>query len=287
MNIHYFQHVPFEDLGSIEEWAKCRGHRLSVTQLYATPSLPALADLDWLIIMGGPMNVYEIERYPWLAQEKRMIEQAIKAEKVVLGICLGAQLIADVLGAKIYKNRHKEIGWFPIQLTPAGQQSPLLPGNPSELEVFHWHGDTFELPSGAIHLAQSAACVHQAFVYRERVIAFQFHLETTRRNAELLITHGKDELVDAPFIQTPEAMLSDEGRFQRINQVMEKILDYLMLLRGAERRSNLDLSPSLPTSPPSPSPIGEGDGGEVRGSEGGVLRFARNDKLLQVRLLRE
>ena len=236
MNIHYFQHVPFEDLGSIEDWAKRRGHRLSATQLYATPSFPTLADLDWLIIMGGPMNVYEVERYPWLAQEKRLLEQAINAGKVVLGICLGAQLIADVLGAKIYKNRHKEIGWFPIQVTPEGQQSPLLCGNPSEFEVFHWHGDTFELPSGARHLAQSAACVNQAFVYRERVVAFQFHLETMRRNAELLITHGKDELIDAPFIQTPEAMLSDERKFQRINQVMGKILDYLEIIHKPLRQ---------------------------------------------------
>ena len=120
MNIHYLQHVPFEDLGSIKNWAKIRGHRVTATRFYRAEPLPFLDELDWLIIMGGPMNIYEEDKYPWLGHEKRFIEEVIKTDKVVLGICLGAQLIADVLGVRIYENIHKEIGWFPIQLTSEG-----------------------------------------------------------------------------------------------------------------------------------------------------------------------
>jgi GMP synthase (glutamine-hydrolysing) len=227
MNIHYLQHVPFEDLGSIEDWAKIHGHRVTETRLYQGETPPSPNDLNWLIIMGGPMNIYEEDTYPWFVHEKRFIEEVIKTGKVVLGICLGAQLIADVLGVRIYENIHKEIGWFPIQLTNEGINSSIFRGIPSGLEVFHWHGDTFALPHGAIRIARSAACENQAFVYDNHVIALQFHLETTRRNAEQLITHCGNELVEAPFIQPSEAMLSNELRFKKVNEAMSKLLDQL------------------------------------------------------------
>lgn len=227
MNIHYLQHVPFEDLGSIKDWANIRKHQVTVTRPYEEEALPSPENLDWLIIMGGPMNVYEEEKYPWFVFEKQFIEHMIKADKVVLGICLGAQLIADVLGARIYKNTHKEIGWFPIQLTNRETNSLIVKSFPSEIEVFHWHGDTFDLPQGAIQVAKSAVCENQAFIYGDHVVALQFHLETTRRNAEQLIAHCGDELVEAPFIQTPEEMLSSETRFKRINAVMSKLLEQL------------------------------------------------------------
>lgn len=227
MNIHSFFHVPFEGLGSIETWARARGARITSTRFYASDPLPPVNSLDWLIVMGGPMNIYEHDSYPWLIEEKRFIHAAVTAGKVVLGICLGAQLIADVLGGKVRPNAHKEIGWFPVQKTEEAIRSRMFGVFPSEVEVFHWHGDAFELPEGAIRLARSAACENQGFVHGERVVGLQFHLETTREGAEKLIEHCADDMVAGPFIQSREAILSDLARFERINRIMTRLLDGL------------------------------------------------------------
>ena len=112
MNIHCIQHVPFENPGSIGDWIKHKGYRLSTTRLYGGESLPDIDPIDWVIIMGGPMGIYDEDKYPWLKEEKVFIKNALDKGKVVIGICLGAQLIAGVLGAKIYKNRYREIGYF-------------------------------------------------------------------------------------------------------------------------------------------------------------------------------
>lgn len=233
MNIHYLQHVPFEDLASISDWAALHAHHITCTRLYKNDSLPQQDNFDWLIVTGGPMNIYEHTRYPWLLPEKRFIESAIAADKVVIGICLGAQLVADVLGARVYVNAHKEIGWFPVQFTDGARQCKLFQELPPTLEVFHWHGDTFDLPRNAVHLAYSEACVHQGFLVNERILGFQFHLETTRRNIQLLIEHCQAELVEAPWIHTANEMLAQDGRFRRVNSVMWQILDQLVLLNAA------------------------------------------------------
>lgn len=227
MNIHYFQHVPFEGPASIAAWAAARGHQLTATRFYADDPMPRLDQIDWLVIMGGPMSVHDEAQHPWLIPEKRFVEETIKTGKVVLGICLGAQLVAHVLGARVYRNVHKEIGWFPIHKTKEAKASNLFKEFPAELEVFHWHGETFDLPAGAMNVARSAACENQAFIYGERVIGLQFHLETTRESASQLIENGRDELVAAPFIQTPENMLADQQRFDRINAAMDSLLNRL------------------------------------------------------------
>ena len=227
MKIHYLQHVSFEGPGAIGAWAKRGGHRLTATRFHDDDPLPSLDDLDWLVVMGGPMSVNEERAYAWLRHEKQFIESAIEAGKVVIGVCLGAQLIADVLGAKVYPNRFKEIGWFPIQRTADAAGTRLGDVLPEEFDAFHWHGDTFELPSGAIHLARSQACAHQAFVYRERVLALQFHLETTTAGVEQLSKHCASEIVGGPFIQPPAVMLADEGRFAKANELMSRLLDRL------------------------------------------------------------
>ena len=224
MNIHYFQHVPFEGIGSIETWAAFRRHSVSSTRLYAGDPIPCLEQLDWLIIMGGPMSVHDEAHNPWLIPEKRFIEAALKAGKVVIGICLGAQLVAQVLGAGVHRNALKEIGWFPVHKTPEAGASNVFKIFPEKLEAFHWHGETFDLPAGAIHVAGSAACENQAFVYDERVIGLQFHLETTQASAGLLIQNCSDEITEAPFIQTAANMLSDQRRFDRINAAMHSLL---------------------------------------------------------------
>lgn len=227
MRIHYFQHVPFEGLGSIEEWVRHGRHTLSATRFYRSEPLPAVEDVDLLVVLGGPMNIYEEARYPWLADEKRFVEQAISAGMNVLGVCLGAQLVADVLGARVYANADKEIGWFNIETTEAASTSKLFAAFPQRLEVFHWHGDTFDLPAGALHVASSAGCAHQAFIYNEQVIGLQFHMETTPASAQQIIAHCGDEIVEGRYIQTPQVMLADATRFDAINRNMQGLLERL------------------------------------------------------------
>jgi GMP synthase (glutamine-hydrolysing) len=224
VRIHYLQHVPFEGLGSIATWVLGRNYPLSATKLYADEPLPPLAEVDWVVVLGGPMNIYEEQRYPWLVAEKKFLEQAIAHRKTVLGICLGAQLLADVLGAKVYPAPHKEIGWYPLVKTGT---APVLESIPQEFLAFHWHGDTFDLPDGAIHLARSAACANQAFIYQDRVLALQCHLESTRASVEQLVTHCADELAAGTYIQTPEELLGDGQKFLGINQAMDAILNRL------------------------------------------------------------
>ncbi len=228
MHLHYLQHVPFEGPGSIATWAQARNHRISATRLYAGDRLPPIETLDWLVIMGGPMSVHDEAAHPWLVDEKRYLARAIEAGKTVLGICLGAQLIAAVSGARVYRNAEKEIGWFPVEKTAAARASALGSGLPEVVEAFHWHGETFDLPAGGVHLARSAACEHQAFVCAERVVGLQFHLETTRAAAEELIRHCAGDLVDGPFVQSPAAMLADDRRFLKINSFMVRLLDGLV-----------------------------------------------------------
>ncbi|MGC1394924.1 MAG: type 1 glutamine amidotransferase [Coleofasciculaceae cyanobacterium] len=228
MKIHYLQHVHFEGLANIENWANLHNHTLSSTQLYRDESLPSLEKSDFLIVMGGPMNIYEEDKYPWLINEKKFIEQAIKHDKIVLGICLGSQLIADVLGAKVFPNPEPEIGWFPIQLTAAAQSSNIFKELPKQLTVFHWHGDTFELPQGATLMASSTGCQNQAFIYGEKVIGLQCHLESTKSSVQKLIEHGADELVEGKYIQKSKEMLSQEDNFQKINDAMHKLLNRLL-----------------------------------------------------------
>lgn len=225
MKIHYLQHVPFEGLGSIEVWAKSNGHLLSATRFYNHEPLPNIEDIDSLIIMGGPMNVYEEDKYPWLVQEKKFIEQAIKKEKTVLGICLGSQLIADVLGAKVYRSPEQEIGWFPIELTSKAQLSPAFSVLPKQLAVFHWHGDTFELPNNAIRMAKSEGCENQAFVYGESVIGLQFHLEMTKEAVQAIIKNSASEIIEGKYIQKPDEMLSQKENFGQIKEAMHSLLE--------------------------------------------------------------
>ncbi len=206
MKIHYFQHVPFEEIGYIEEWVGAHGLPLSATRFYEHDYLPSVDEMDWLIVLGGPMSVSDEQEFPWLAKEKRVIDQAIRKGKLVLGICLGAQLVANVLGARVYRNRIKEIGWFPIELTASGKRYQLFSFLPPQSTVFHWHGDTFDLPKGSIHMAKSEACQLQAFVYEEVVVGVQFHLETTAAILEILLRNCSNEISEGPFIQSPQEM---------------------------------------------------------------------------------
>ncbi len=227
--IHWLQHVSFEGLGSMEGWLLEQGHNLSCTRLWAGDILPSLDTFSGLIVMGGPMGIYDHEEYPWLSEEKEFLRLVAERGMPILGICLGAQLLADVLGAEVSENPEKEIGWFPVTRS-ADIPEFLLSVLPEQLTVFHWHGDTFSLPEQAVRLYSSEACINQAFLYKEHVIGLQFHLETTRNSAGTLIDNCRAELTDAPWIMTEQEMLKTDSRFSDINGCMHRLLEQLFPL---------------------------------------------------------
>lgn len=230
MHVHLLQHVAFEGLGSIEPWLRQHQCRISSTPLYAGQALPAAESIDWLIIAGGPMSVHDRERYPWLDTERQFIGDFIATGKPVLGICLGAQLIAQCLGAEVQPNPHKEIGWHDLHRDEQLSVAALTAFLPQQFGAFHWHGETFTLPDGAVRLASSAACLNQGFIYRQHVIALQCHLETTMAAAQALIDHCSDELVADTYIQSARSMLAQPQRFDASNEIMNHFLNYLFKL---------------------------------------------------------
>ncbi len=228
MRIHCLQHVPFEGPAAIADWAAKRGHSLVISRLYAGEALPSPDVFDWLLIMGGPMNIYQELQYPWLAAEKACIDQALAAGKTLLGICLGAQLLAERLGSPVYAGAEREIGWWPLHLTEAGRQSNLFGEMDEPLQAYHWHGDTFELPVGADCLASSSACVQQAFLYDQRVLGLQFHFEFTAQSMRRLIDHCAEEIVPGNYVQSVEQMLAaPPAVFERLHETLYRLLDRL------------------------------------------------------------
>ena len=230
LSIHALIHVPFEGLGCIEQWTNKNSHTVSYTKFYEDFKLPDTEEIDWLIVMGGPMGVYDEAVYPWLAEEKTFIRQAIEKGKTVLGICLGSQLIAEVLGAKVYPNKQKEIGWYDLHLTDEGKNEKLLAGFEDKFPVFHWHGDTYDLPAGSIRLFSSEVCLNQAFLYKGNVLGLQFHFEATAETLKEMVTHGASELVEDKTVQSAEQILAQTNFIDSNNRKMFDILNYFLEL---------------------------------------------------------
>jgi GMP synthase (glutamine-hydrolysing) len=229
MNMHFLQHVSFEDIGHIKNWADRRSITVSKTELYSDDQFPFIDDFDILVVMGGPMGVYDHQRYPWLTSEKIFIEKVISANKPVLGICLGAQLIAEIAGGKVYPNKYKEIGWFDLHRTELSHNSNLFKSIPDSFSAFHWHGDTFDLPAGAIHLAKNSVCQNQAFQLSDKVLGLQFHLESTPASIEALIENSSNELVQGKYIQTVEQMQHLVNNSVSSNILMDTLMDNLLV----------------------------------------------------------
>lgn len=226
MRAHCLQHVPFEGLGSIEPWLKTAGYETTHTRFYESAALPDPGAVDLLVIMGGPMSVHDESEFPWLGVEKAFVRGAVAAGKAVLGVCLGAQLIASALGARVYRNPCKEIGWFPV----CGMSAPDLAAFsfPPVAEVFHWHGETFDLPPGALRLAKSEACENQAFQLGRSVMGLQFHLETTQSSARDIVSHCRAELVPSRYVQSEAHILAaPPEKYQAINNLMADVLGFL------------------------------------------------------------
>lgn len=226
MKIHTILHAPHEDIGNIKSWAQKNECQISKTHIFNGEKFPEdLSEIDFLLIMGGPMGVYDDNEFPWLIHEKKFIEKAINSPiKKILGICLGAQLLANVLGADVRKNRVKEIGWFPVNLTMEGKEHHAFKDFPGSFNVIHWHGDTFDIPEGAKHLAFSAFCENQAFSYG-KTMGLQFHPEV---NPDLLSGFLEDpgmELIYSPSVEAPEKMMKNPERFAIIEKLLYRFMD--------------------------------------------------------------
>jgi GMP synthase-like glutamine amidotransferase len=226
LKIAALYHVSFEKLGLIEDWILSGEHSLTEFHLYDDPHLPRITEFDMLIIMGGPMSVNDEIQYPWLAMEKELIRRCHESEKPVLGICLGAQLIASALGNKVYRGKHSEIGWFPVDLN-TDEAVKFFSRLPAKAIVFHWHGDTFDLPEGAVLLGSSAITPVQAFLAYGKLLALQFHLEIKPENISLMINHAGEELVSSLYIQDAAALSAGLTNLPENKRLLEIFLDYL------------------------------------------------------------
>ncbi len=225
IRFHCLQHVSFETPGNIELWAKQKGHSFSFTHFFEEAKFQEQKDFDALIIMGGPMSIHDEKEFPWMKKEKEFIKESINQQKKILGICLGSQLIADVLGSKVHNNKEKEIGFIPIKFTREALQNNLFQGYNAEEIVFHWHGETFDLPDGATHIAYSEACRNQAYTIGNNILALQFHLEVTPEIVKDMVKHEGHELIDASYIHSAKKILSELNYLERNKEILFGLLD--------------------------------------------------------------
>lgn len=225
MKIHYLQHASFEGPGSIATWAQSRHHVLTGTSLFRNESLPSPREFDHLVVMGGPMSVHDQKEYGWLKDEMKLIDETLRAGKKILGICLGAQLLAHVLGARVYPARQKEIGWFPVHMLPEARLSPRTAGLPESFMVFHWHGETFDLPKGTTHLAETTVCPNQAFEYAGQAIGLQFHLEVRSDDVREMVRNCGHEIVGGGYVQSREEILGSNAQFDAMEPLLFDLLD--------------------------------------------------------------
>lgn len=199
------QHADGEGLGSMHHWFADKGFEINTIRIDRGHPLPQLDSFDWLVLMGGPMGVYEEVQYPWLATEKQWLRQAIEADKKVLGVCLGAQLIASALDAAVYPNDSVEIGWHPIYRTDSSAS-----WLPEQARLLSWHGDRFDLPENAKAFASSEVTPYQGFSYGNRIWALQFHIEAEAGTVETFLEAGGGDLPQGELVQNIEQLENTE-----------------------------------------------------------------------------
>lgn len=221
-----FQQVAHETLGSLEGALSDAGLAWHGVELDAqAPGEIDMGCAAGLVVLGGPMNVDQIEKHPFLVKEVEWIERAVAAGLPILGVCLGAQLLAKALGAKVYPNGTKEIGWYKIELTPEANDDALFGGCERRQTVFQWHGDTFDLPAGAVHLARSELCELQAFRYGSGAYGLQFHVEITAGMVERWLAEptNQEEVAGLQYI-APHAIRAEIGdRFPRMRALGDRV----------------------------------------------------------------
>ena len=222
MRVQVLQHANGEGLGSLRQWFLKKGACISTIRIDLNQDLPKLSDFDWLIILGGPMAAYEENKYSWLSAEKKFIRAAIESNKYVLGICLGGQLIANAMGAKVYANKLKEIGWFPITKT-----NDIASWLDPDQTLLCWHGDCFDLPESAISFATSDITKHQGFCLGPRVWALQFHLEAIHGTTDIFYAVSGASLPEGDYVQSL-ASLSSNRHLATSQKTAFKLLDFIL-----------------------------------------------------------
>jgi GMP synthase-like glutamine amidotransferase len=225
MRIHIVQHVPFEPPGHLLSWANYSSDIVTFSRMHEAEWFPDPDLFDMLIVLGGPMSVQDTARYPWLVREMDFLEKTIKKRKKVLGICLGAQLIARVLNASIYKNPYPEIGWFPVRLAPVARTLPVFRKFPDSWTAFHWHAETFAIPPMCFRIAESDGCPNQGFLYEDHVMALQFHMETDAAGIESLLAHSTDHRETGSYIQSEEDIRKGiQAHLKTMHRMLENLL---------------------------------------------------------------
>jgi GMP synthase-like glutamine amidotransferase len=223
-----FKHVPFEGPGTFRGEIEKRGLKYREVNLYKGDIPKNLEGCGGLIVMGGPMNVYEEKEYPFLKEEDRLIKEALSKKIPMIGVCLGAQIMAKAAGAKVSKGAKKEIGWYPLYLTEEAKSDPVFKDLPKEVEVFQWHGDTFDIPKGAVRLASSELFPNQAFRIGENAYAFQFHIEVTGDIIKNWVEINEDELEGVKdYIDSREILAALERKAEKLRILADKIYEPL------------------------------------------------------------
>jgi GMP synthase (glutamine-hydrolysing) len=233
------QHVPYEPLGTLDPKLRRSGFRIRYVNFGRDPHMrPTLEGYAGLVVLGGPMSVDEVDRHPHLATEMELVLEAVDRQIPVLGICLGAQLIAKALGAAVRAGAKKEIGWHDVALTDVAGSDPLLGHLARETRLFQWHGDVFDLPDGAVHLASSERCAYQAFRHGSNVYGFQFHLEVDEPLIErwLRVPAHHDDLERLAAEVDPDAIRREtRERIADLHETADLVFGELVRLFGAER----------------------------------------------------
>lgn len=227
MRLHLLEHAPI-DLShtNITAWAQQKGYSVAHTYLCNDEKLPAIEDFDWLMVMGGAQHAWEENMHPWLSDEKKFIAETLDRNKIILGVCFGAQLLAEALGAEVFPNAHQEIGWYEITLTPEGRKSYLFQNIPERFTTFHWHADHFSLPPGCTRLAYSEATANQAYINEERPIAgIQFHPEYPLSLVNYFVREWGDEWQKGPYVAGKEKVLAQTDRIPETYGLMATLLD--------------------------------------------------------------
>ncbi len=234
------QHVPYEPLGTLNPLFKEHGFRIRYVNFGRHPEMkPGMEGYHGLIILGGPMNVDQVERHPHLSHEVELIREALRRDVPVLGICLGSQLIAHALGSQVKRNLEKEIGWYDVALTEAGKKDPVMGNFQPREKLFQWHGDTFDIPQGAVHLALSGTCSSQAFRYGDKVYGFQFHLEVDEPMIQrwFQVPHHVEELRQLGGKIDPQTILTQTPlHIERLKSLSAKTFTEFLKLFGAAKK---------------------------------------------------
>lgn len=226
MKVLVLQHERFEGVGNMQAWLDAKSAQVDYVRLYEpNPVFPEAADYELVIVLGGIMSANDEDKFPWLVEEKGFIQRVVEADVPLLGICLGAQLIACALGAKVTLNKESEIGWFEVARVVSDAE-PVFQF-PERMTVFHWHGETFALPEGAVRLLESEACANQGFQLGDKVIGLQCHLEVVLPTINQWLADA-GELEVKPFVQTAQKMREGAPAFvPKAESVLAQVLDYL------------------------------------------------------------